>query len=122
MYTLDTNAIIYYLGREPQAMQALDAIFDYAAPLYVSSITVVELFSRALSREEQAGIEALLASLFLIPVDMDLALSAGDLRRLYRLKTPDSVIAATALHTRSTLVTRNIRDFHKIAALSLHRV
>lgn len=122
MYTLDSNAIIYYLGRETRAVEALDRIFDNAAPLYVSTITVVEIFSRTLNAEEKAGIEELLGSLFVIPVDMELALSAGEIRRSYRLKTPDSLIAATALHTRSALVTRNVQDFEKIPALALYRI
>lgn len=120
MYTLDTNAIIYYLGRDAHAVAMLDEIFDQRAPLYVSTVSVVELFSRpSMSRIEQDGIEELLESLFVIPVDRDLALSAGEIRRHYRLKTPDRIIAATALHTRTALVTRNIRDFQRVAALSL---
>ena len=122
MYTLDTNAIIYYLGRDGHAVRLLDEIFDQRAPLYVSTITVVELFSRPLSNPEKDGIEELLDSLFVIPVDMELALSAGEIRRQHRLKTPDSVIAATALHTHTTLVTRNIQDFQKVDALPLCKI
>jgi len=65
MYTLDTNAIIYYL-RE-------DAI-------------------------------------------------AGSLRRQHNIKTADSIVAATALFTGTTLITRNIRDFQKIPNLILRKV
>jgi len=122
VYTLDTNAIIYYLGRDAHAVRLLEEIFDQRAPLYVSTITVVELFSRPLSNPEKDGIEELLDSLFVIPVDMELALSAGEIRRQHRLKTPDSVIAATALHTHTTLVTRNIQDFQKVDVLPLCKI
>jgi len=43
-------------------------------------------------------------------------------RRQYRLKVPDSVIAATALFTGSTLLTRNTRDFRRIPNFSVLRV
>ena len=123
MYTLDTNAIIYYLGRDPQALHLLEAIFDQAPPLYVSTITVVELYSRSgLSAAEKDGIEKLLDSLFVISVDIELARVAGELRSQYRLKTPDSVIAATALHTRTMLVTRNTQDFQRITTLPLWKI
>jgi predicted nucleic acid-binding protein len=46
VYTLDTNAIIYYLNGDRAVMQSLEDIIDQGAPRYVSTITVLELFSR----------------------------------------------------------------------------
>jgi len=66
-----------------------------------------------------AEIARLLASMVVLPLESRLAHLAAALRRQYRLKTPDSVVAATALLTRTTLVTRNIQDFQAIAGLSL---
>ena len=37
------------------------------------------------------------------------------LRRLHKLKTPDAIIAATALLQQAELVTRNTTDFKKVA-------
>ncbi len=120
LYTLDTNAIIYYLGRDPQAVRVLRDLFNPSCPLYVSTIAVVELYSRpGMSRAEKDGIERLLDSLIVMPIEMELARAAGELRSQYRLKTPDSVIAATALYTRTALVTRNTADFQRIKALRL---
>jgi predicted nucleic acid-binding protein len=50
---------------------------------------------------------------------MELARAAGELRSQYRLKTPDSLLAATALYTRTTLVTRNTADFRRVSTLKL---
>jgi predicted nucleic acid-binding protein len=123
MHTLDTNAIIYYLSGDAAAVQALEDIFDQETPRYVSTITVLELFSlRELSDQDKDDIERLLASLFVIPLDIDLAREAGDIRSQYGLKTPDSAIAATALRYRSTLVTRNVRDFRRIPALLIQAI
>ena len=94
MYTLDTNAIIYYLNGDRAVMQALEEIIDQGAPRYVSTITVLELFSRrGLTETEKDDIERLLATTFVISLDIDLAREAGDLRSRYGLKTPDSAIA-----------------------------
>jgi len=61
----------------------------------------------------------MLHTLAVIPVDSRIARIAGALRRVHRLKTPDGAVAATALFTGSTLVTRNVKDFKKIPNLSL---
>lgn len=120
MYTLDTNVIIYYLNGEPAATQTLDDIFDQRAPRYISTITVLELFSRRdLTEGEKRTIDAIIDTLFVVPLDIDLAREAGNLRSLYGIKTPDSAIAATALRTRSTLITRNVRDFRSIPSLTV---
>lgn len=41
------------------------------------------------------------------------------IRRNYRLKLPDAVIAATALHLGLPLITRNVKDFKDIPELKL---
>jgi len=42
----------------------------------------------------------------------------GRLRRILRIRTPDALIAATALEHGLTLVTRNVRDFAGVPGLS----
>ena len=41
------------------------------------------------------------------------------LRRLHKLKTPDAIIAATALLQQAEVITRNTTDFKKVAGLSV---
>ena len=120
MYTLDTNAIIYYLDEEPGVVSLLDPIFGQDIAIFVSVVTELELLSHpGLTEEERAEIQQLLTSVVIFPLESRLAQLAGALRRQYHLKTPDSIVAATALLTRTTLVTRNIRDFQGIDGLSL---
>ena len=120
MYTLDTNTIIYYLKSEQAAVSVLEPVFAQDIALYVSAITELELFSfPALTDEDISAISQLLTSVVIIPVDSRLARFAGYLRRAYRLKTADSAIAATALLTHTTLLTRNTQDFQRIPTLSL---
>ena len=121
MYTLDTNPIIYYTDDKPAAVAALEDLFAQAVPLYVSTITDLELFSYpAMTDDEAARIEAFLTAVRIVPVTSPIARLAGDLRRVHSgLRAFDSTIAATALFTNSTLVTRNVRDFQGINGLSL---
>ncbi len=52
-------------------------------------------------------------------VDNDIALKTIDIRVKYKIKVPDAVIAATAIHYDLTLITRNISDFKKISELEI---
>ena len=121
MYTLDTNAIIYYANDEPTAVSILEPIFEQEAPLFVSTLTVMELFSYpALTDEEEARLNRVLSTTRIEPFSVGIARLAGDLRRLYpSLKALDSGIAATSLYMNSTLATRNVRDFRRIEELSV---
>jgi predicted nucleic acid-binding protein len=120
VYTLDTNAIIYYLDEDPIVIPVLEPILAQDIAIFVSVVTELELLSHpGLTEEDIAEIAQVLMSMVVFPLESRLAQLAGTLRRQYRLKTPDSIVAATALLTRTTLVTRNIRDFQDIEALSL---
>ncbi len=120
MHTLDTNAIIYYSKGDEKAVKILDVIFEQGTPLYISTITEIELFSFSnLTEDDIRWFEDFLKALTIISVDSHVARIAASIRRLYKLKTLDSVIAATALMTGTTLVTRNIHDFKKAPNISL---
>jgi len=120
MYTFDTNAIIYYVKDDEDAVPILRDIFAKDVPIFISSLTELELFAfSTLSLEEEGQIEAILHTLSIIPLDSCIARIAGFLRRTYHLKTGDSAIAATALFTGSALVTRNIKDFQRVRDLEL---
>ena len=123
MYTLDTNAILYYLKDDADAVASLGNIFSQNVPLYVSAITELELFAFSnLSAVEEGLIEELLTTVAVISVDSRIARLAAFIRRQYRLKVPDSAIAATAMFTGSTLVTRNTQDFKRVSNLSLLKI
>lgn len=74
MYTLDTNAIIYFLKDDPQAVSVLRDVFEQDVPVYISAITEVELFGfPKLTDREAERIEAMIGSLAVIPVDSRIA-------------------------------------------------
>lgn len=123
MYTLDTNAIIYYLKDDPHAAAVLSDIFTEDTPLYISAITEIELFGfPKLSDHEVEQIEAILRTVAIIPVDSHIARTDGFIRRNHHVNIADSTIAATALFTGTILLTRNIRDFRRIPNLSVQQI
>ena len=121
MYTLDTNAIIYAVKGDDKALPILrDILVDGATPIYVATLTETELFSyQNLEIEEAVLIENFLRKVTRVSLDSQVARGAAVIRRNYRLRLADSIIAATAGFTNSTLVTRNIDDFQKVPGLRL---
>lgn len=123
MYTLDTNIIIYYFNGEATILAFLRDQITQGAPLFVSTVTEHELYSYPhLTPQEVARIDALLTTLTVIDVDSRIAQLSGQLRAAYGIKALDSMIAATALMTGTTLATRNVRDFHRVPNLDIREL
>jgi toxin FitB len=84
-----------------------------------SVITRCELYS---GRHVQEGrVDTLLAPFRELSVDRAVAERAGRLRRDGSLRTPDALIAATALEHDLILVTRNVGDFGSVRSLRIHQ-
>lgn len=123
MYTLDTNAVIYYTAGDPTTVSVLEEIFGRPNPIYLSAISEIELFGYpSLGPEEAGKIGKFLEGVSLIALDSRIARIAASLRREYSLGLADSAIAATALFTGSTLLTRNVRDFRRVAHLKVQKL
>lgn len=86
-------------------------------PVAYSVITRCELFAGHATDEER--VRALLGPMRELPVDRDVAELAGRLRRDARIRTPDALIAATAISAGLSLLTRNRRDFAAIKGLKV---
>jgi predicted nucleic acid-binding protein len=80
-----------------------------------SVITRCELLSGRGAEEE--SIQRLLAPLRELAIDRATAERAGRLRRHVELRTPDALIAATALEHKLTLLTKNARHFNAVSGL-----
>ncbi|KKQ36015.1 MAG: hypothetical protein US50_C0001G0017 [Candidatus Nomurabacteria bacterium GW2011_GWB1_37_5] len=115
MYLLDTNSIIYFLTGDKNAVSLISELFLRNEIVYVPTIVRLELLSKpGLLRSEHSSIMDFLNSVREINLDTAIADLAAEIRRTYKLKVADSIIAATTLYTGSTLVTRNGRDFKNI--------
>ena len=83
--------------------------------LSYSVVTRCELFAGISAKEESLGL--LLAPFAELPVDRAIAERAGRIRRTTGIRTPDALIAATALEHGLGLMTRNAGDFKRVAGL-----
>jgi len=81
-----------------------------------SVVTRSELFA---GRTNERRVDEFLAPFREIVVDRTIAERAGRLRRGSSMRTPDALIAATALEHGLELVTRNRRDFETVPGLRL---
>jgi predicted nucleic acid-binding protein len=122
MYTLDTNAIIYYVKNDVTAVPRIRELL-LLHHLYISTVTELELFSLPdLPANESSAIESMLKWLTIVPLDSRIARTAAAMRQGCRLEFADSAIAATALVLNTTLVTRNVRDFKRVPGLSIEKI
>jgi predicted nucleic acid-binding protein len=100
-FVLDTNAALYFLG---------DRLKD---PLpegnyVISVITELELLAYPdITREEEAEIRAFLNDVQIEGLTKPIKTNAIDLRRRFRLRLPDAIIAATALSRDAVLLTND---------------
>ena len=90
-----------------------------AGRLAYSVVTRCELFAGRFVDEEL--IHTLLAPFEEVEIDREVAEHAGRLRREGGVRTPDALIAASAMTRGLTLVTNNVRDFESIAGLTIRK-
>jgi predicted nucleic acid-binding protein len=119
-FLLDTNAIIDYVaGILPvKAITWLDSIVDTEAAM--SIINQIEILGfNPDNPADMIPFEELVATLEILSLNDTVAKSTIDLRKSYKIKLPDAIIAATALTHGLSLVSRNKADFQKIPNLTL---
>ena len=123
MYTFDTNVVIYYLNQDLDVVDKVNKIVEIDTLIYFSTISEAEIFSfKELREADIVKINNNLNTLNILPVDSKIARIAGFLRRVTNIKIADSVIAATALSTQSTLLTRNTKDFNNVPNLKIEKI
>jgi len=119
-YLLDTNILIYYFNDEPKVQSIFDEIKAGDAEAFYCPITWVELLCYPALTEEQANeMREFLRLLNCVLLTESVLDSAAQIRRNYRLKLGDGVIAACALVEGCILVTRNAKDFKRVDGLSM---
>ncbi len=107
-FLLDTNAIIYYLQGQPAWMRFVDD--TPMTERFASVITRMELLSwRGLTETGENRVKAFLIDMAVVGVTKEVESAAVALRKSAGIKLPDAVIAATALVSDATLITRDQR-------------
>ena len=115
---IDTNIAIEYIGETlpEKALYLLDSIFD--SHFHISVINKIELLGFAnITKEEELKFRELINAAEIIELNEDIVTSTIDIRKNYKTKLPDAIIAASALANNLTLITRNTKDFNKIEDL-----
>jgi len=115
-YLADTNAILYILSGN-ECMKPFTK-----SHLAVSDISFMELLSfPSISAKEENTIRRLLESCELLHIDEAIMELTIQLRRAYRIKLPDAIIAATAVSRGLPLLTADT-GFFKIDNLQLEKL
>src|SRR6185295_9718790 len=111
---LDTNAIIALLDGHPIVQDLLEG-----KNFFVSIITEIEIQSyQILTTSELSVIKELLAASTIIELNQSIKSSTIEIRKKYRMKIPDAIIAATALHLDIPILSAD-KGLSKVTALNL---
>jgi predicted nucleic acid-binding protein len=108
----DTTILIRFLKKDGNSLDLCELFPD--SDLFISVITEFELLSYwHISQKEEAKINLMLSDLVVIPFTPEISRQGIMFRRTARSKTPDSIIAATAIVLDATLITHDT-DFENI--------
>jgi len=116
-YLIDTNAVIDYQDNKMpgKANKLIDGIDSK-----ISVITRMELLAWLGADEEQTLVlKEFIDASEVFALEETVILKAIDIRKTYRTKLPDAIIAATAAVNNLGLITRNTKDFEKIEELKV---
>src|SRR5438067_13924074 len=118
---VDTHALIWYLLRStklsPAAWAALRSTASEGEPIYVPSISLVEIrylvernrFPETTLERAEWAVENEATVLTLVPLTLGVTRAMAQVPRLAVPEMPDRIIAATALALGVPLVTRDLR-------------
>lgn len=115
-YLIDSNVIIdLSIGKLPaDVLNLLSDIIDRAPQ--ISIVNKIELLSL---KDVSSQIVSFTDNAFVFSLTDEIADTTIQLRKKYKIKLPDAVVAATAVVHKLTLITHNISDFRNIAGLKV---
>ena len=119
-YLIDTNVAIEYIGEAllEKDLTMLDGIID--EQFYISVINKIELLGFSdITEIEELKFQELINAADILDLDGDIVNRTIELRKKYKIKLPDAIIAATALENELTIITHNTKDFNKIEGLAV---
>lgn len=118
-YIFDTNTVIYFLSNSSlndNALEKLDKIC--AQGQHISVITKLELLGYNFSSFDNESLtKEFIAKSTVYAINEQVEEKTIKLRKSYKIKLPDAIIAATAIVNNLTLITRNTIDFKPIVEL-----
>ncbi len=126
---LDTSVFIYQLDVNPSYFPLTDAVFAWLENRQNSAVTstlsMTELLVPAYRTADQRlmktyyGLLKTYPNLTWLAPELDVAALAARLRADYRLKTPDAIQAATAVHAKASAFITSDPVFHRVIELDV---
>ncbi len=119
-YLIDTNAAIDYIGEAipPKGLAFMDKIID--KEYSISVISRIELYAYSkLTEKDKETLDIFTGQASVLNISDDVIEQTIELRKTYKTKLPDAIIAATALANGYTLITNNEKDFYNIKSLNI---
>lgn len=119
-YLWDTNTAIYYLQQRfpANAEKFIDTILLTNNPV-ISAITEIELLCWKTTTEKDLQIlHSFIYDATVIELEQAIKIKTAELRKAYKIKIPDAIIAATAIVHNLTLITSD-SDFAIIIDLQV---
>lgn len=118
-YLMDTNVVSDYLSATltDKGLSFMDKAMD-AIP-NISIITQIELLCWNTDEVTTQSIKEFITDSIVLDIDPDVITHCVALRKGKKIKTPDAIIAATALAFGYTLITNNGKDFAGILGLKV---
>ena len=116
-YLIDSNIWIYAAGGVQPAIAFLDQV---AAAEWIgySAISRLEVFGYpGLRADDEVKLRNLLSCFTEVEVGRAVINRAIEVRKASAIKTPDAIVAGTALLMQAQLVTRNASDFKHVSGL-----
>jgi len=120
-YIWDTNAVVHYLQKlYPLAGQEFINKVALNYQPVISIITEIELLCwKTATENDIAVLNTFISNSVIYELDQSIKLKTIEIRKKYRLKLPDAIIAASALVNNHILITNNVADFNKIYKLNV---
>ena len=118
-YLIDSNAAIDYLGKKlpDSGTTFMDGVIDMVPNL--SIITKIEVLGFKTTQDQYNVLSSFIEDSVIFDLTDPIADKTILIRRKYKTKLPDAIIAATVMVYDLSLITRNIKDFKKIKGLKL---
>jgi predicted nucleic acid-binding protein len=118
-YVIDSNAVIYYLsGQIPESgMSFMNTVIN-DTPV-ISVMTQIEVLGFNNPAEIETLLNQFINDSLVIALNEDIVKTTIEIRKRNKIKTPDAIIAATAIVLGYSLITRNTNDFKKLDVLKI---
>jgi predicted nucleic acid-binding protein len=118
-YLIDSNVVIDYLSQKlpSNSMDFMNGIID-ATP-NVSVITKIEVLGFNSDNESYLLLNEFINDSNVLEISNQVVEKCIDIRKNYKTKLPDAIIAATAIVNEMFIISRNVADFKNIIGLQV---